>query len=84
MQKNVLDYLKNSVCKFPDKLAFSDDKISYTYSQLNKCAKIIAQEIMNGRDIKNSPIVVLVDRSVNSLASFFRCFVFWQLLRSYR
>ncbi len=71
LQKNVLEYLEESARRYPDKLAFTDDKIERTYSQFLQEAQRIGTMLIHEVDCLNSPIAVLVDRRVSSLEAFF-------------
>lgn len=68
---NVLEYLEESEKKFPNKIVFADEKNSISYEHLKTNAKKIGTQILN--QTKNStkkPIVVFVDRNIESLVSF--------------
>lgn len=67
MQRNVLDYLENSVKKYPNKVAFVDDNNKYTFKQFANTAKRVASGIAKRTTDINKPIIVLVDRNVHSL-----------------
>ena len=68
---NVLEYLEASESKFPDKIVFADEKSSITYSELKQHAKKIGTRILNQTtNTSKSPIVVFVDRNIESLVSF--------------
>lgn len=69
MQINVLEYLENTVKKYPNKLAFTDVNNKYSFKQFDNLAKSIATGIVKKIVKVNSPIVVLVDRNVESLIS---------------
>ncbi len=71
MQRNVLEYLEDSVKKFPNKIVYADENIQMTFKELKKNAQNIGMQIVNHVDKINSPIVVFVDRDVESLVSFF-------------
>ena len=69
---NVLQYLESSAKKFSNKIAFADQKNQITFSCLNQHSKLVGSEIFretNGQIRK--PIVVFVDRNIESLVSFF-------------
>lgn len=70
MQRNVLEYLENSAKNYPNKIAYTDENIEMTFSELKENAKNIGMQISNIIDNMNSPIVVLVDRNVDSLVAF--------------
>jgi D-alanine--poly(phosphoribitol) ligase subunit 1 len=71
MQYNVLDYLENSAKRVPNKPAFADDKKNLTYASLQMQSKSIGYAINQalGGVVKH-PIVVFVDRNIESLVSF--------------
>ena len=70
MQKNVLEYLENTVKKYPDKIAFSDEKKSYTFLEFQMAAKRLATSICSKTNEINKPIAVIVNRNVESLICF--------------
>lgn len=69
MQTNVLEYLENSVKKYPNKIAFSDANSEYSFKQFDDLAKRVASGIIKKTTSFNKPIIVLVDRNVESLIS---------------
>ena len=71
MNTNVLQYLESSVNKVPNKIAFTDKKNQISYKELSYSSKRIGSEIYrktNGQI--RQPIVVFVDRNIESLVSF--------------
>lgn len=70
MFTNVLDYLKNSAQKLPEKTALSDSKSSVTYRELDVLSDNIGSAIISKTQSKNSPIVVFIDRNIESVISF--------------
>jgi len=71
MQYNVLDYLEQSALQVPEKAAFADDKKVIAYHQLQQQSKSIGYALskkLNGAIRK--PVVVFVDRNIESLVSF--------------
>ena len=70
MQKNVLEYLENSVQNYPDKIVFADSEKEYTYKDFANAAKKVAVAINNMVSVNNKPIAVFVDRNVESLIGF--------------
>ncbi|MCT4596771.1 MAG: amino acid adenylation domain-containing protein [Vallitalea sp.] len=71
MNVSVLEYLRNSVLKAPNKVAFSDSNRNITFNDLNVGAKKIATrliEINNGK--KNIPIAIYLGKNVESILSF--------------
>lgn len=70
MLTNVLDYLDNSVKLYGEKTVFSDNKNQVTYNELNKFARSIGSAIIEKTAAKNSPIIVFIDRNIESVISF--------------
>ena len=70
MLTNVLDYLDNSVRLYGDKVVLSDSKHEVTYNELNAQAKAIGSAIIGKSGTKNSPVVVFIDRNIESVISF--------------
>lgn len=71
MQTSVIEYLINSAKKYPDKIAFRDEKCAVTFGELDKKAKQIAGMIINRfGPVKNVPIAVYMEKSVNCIVSF--------------
>jgi len=71
MINNVAEYLHESAKKYPKKVAFKDEQKEITFSELDKKAGDIASVIhaMLG-DIKNEPIAVYMEKSVDCLTAF--------------
>ena len=66
----VVDYLIGSAKAYPDKMAFSDEEKQITYAQLlDKVQRIGTALIQNVQKV-NEPIVVLIDRNVESISAF--------------
>ena len=65
--KSVIEYLDNSAQRFPDKVAYSDDITEITFSSLSEAVNSIGSNLYSSLRARNTPIVVLVDRDVNSV-----------------
>ena len=71
MIKNVIEYLINSAERYPDKIAFEDEDRKITYADLNYEAKKVACFIIERcRNIKNQPIIVYMEKSVECIVAF--------------
>jgi amino acid adenylation domain-containing protein len=70
MITNVLDYLDASAARFPDKIAFGDDKTTLTFSQLRDKARR-SGTYLAGRIAPNSPVAVFMEKTPDCLAAFF-------------
>ena len=69
---NVLEYLEESARKYPNKVAFADDKTSITYADLVEKAKGFGSYLASNIPAR-SPIAILGDKSVEAIVSFFAC-----------
>jgi len=70
MQINVLEYLEDTVVRYPDKTAFTDGSRSLTFRQLSNSAKAIGTFLAQsgyGRE----PIVVCMKKQPETVAAFF-------------
>ena len=47
MKTNILEYLYDAADKYPDKCAFFDEQISYTYSHVLEQSKAIGTKLIN-------------------------------------
>ena len=69
MIRNVLEFLEKSAACYPEKEAFSDNKLSITYRQLEADAKAVGSALL-GLHKKNRPIVVYLDKNVACVTAF--------------
>ena len=69
MARIVTDYLEDSAEKYPDKVAFVDEKRCITFSQIRNEAYCVASSIINS-GINKQPILVYLDKSVECISSF--------------
>lgn len=69
MITNVLEYLENSAKRFPEKTAYADEKISYTYSGLLAEAKSIGTGLLEA-GVSAGPVIVYMDKSPKNIAAF--------------
>jgi amino acid adenylation domain-containing protein len=71
MTINVLEYLETSNLKFPNKTVFVDEDTQISYSTLTAYAKSIGTIILDKtNNASRQPIVVFVDRNIESLVLF--------------
>ncbi len=68
---NILDYLEATGKKFPEKIALADDNTTISFSELINNAKSIGSHLaeLSSRKVRQ-PIMVFVDRNVESIVSF--------------
>lgn len=70
LQKNVLEYLEGSAARVPDKVAFSDERETFTFARLAACARGLGSALAALSPRHNAPVCVLVERSAATLAAF--------------
>ena len=70
--KNVAEWLDHSASKYPDKVAFSNGKYEFTFSQLQHYAKAIGSELAR-RGLFKKPIVIAIDKEPKAIACFLGC-----------
>lgn len=69
MITNILEYLKNSVERYPSKIAFKDKDNMLTFQQTDDIAKQIGTYI-GAKYSPNSPVIVVMDKTVFAVATF--------------
>ena len=69
MVRNVLEFLENSAARFPEKEAFSDNKVSITYRELEAGAKAVGTALLDLQK-KNRPVVVFLDKNTACVTAF--------------
>lgn len=67
--KLVTDYLDISAERYPDKIAFSDNKQEITFSELQVQAYHIAESLIH-KDFFKQPVAIYLDKSVQCVAAF--------------
>ncbi len=70
MQNNVLNYLNGIVTKKPQKTAFSDGTVSYTFEEVYKRCRSIGS-FLSSEQIYKKPIVVFMQKSPQEITAFF-------------
>lgn len=70
MITNVLDYLDASAARFPDKIAFGDEKTTLTFAQLRDLARR-GGTYLAGRVVPNMSVAVFMEKTPECLAAFF-------------
>lgn len=70
MQTNVLEYLEHTVERLPDKIAFADEKESYTFRQVYDNSRSIGSALLKlGAD--REPVVVYMEKRPSTITAFF-------------
>lgn len=71
MNKNIIEYLKDSAGKYPNRVAMVDDKRKITFAELDYEARQIADAITrNCGNITNQPIAVYMEKSIECITAF--------------
>ena len=65
----IIEYLRHSVQRFPEKTAFIDERQALTYAQLYDAVRRIATGLLQRTTAVNQPIAVLIDRNVESVCA---------------
>ena len=70
MTTNVLDYLDASAARYPDKIAFGDERTTLTFAQLRDLSRR-GGTYLAGRIGTNLPVAVFMEKTPECLAAFF-------------
>ena len=70
MQKNILEYLENTVVKCPDKVAFANEEMGLSFAQTYNIARRIGSFI-HAEGYYKQPVVVFMQKHPTTLATFF-------------
>lgn len=70
MNYNVLNYLDETVKKYPEKLAYADDELSLTFSMVDGISKSIGTFI-GAKGMFKEPVIVYMKKSPRTIATFF-------------
>lgn len=70
MYKNILQYLEATVCRCPDKLAFSDGETGMSFAELHSSARAVGTALCR-RGVSSRPVAVFMKKSPAALAAFF-------------
>lgn len=70
MQKNVLEYLEETVKRFPDKTAFSDGTCDISFSELYSDAQSVGSFIAKA-GFYGEPVAIMMDKHPKTMAAFF-------------
>ncbi len=70
MQTNVLEYLEQTAPRLPDKVAFADDSMQITFSQLSRNARAIGTALLKD-GLYGEPVVVFMEKSPAAVNAFF-------------
>ena len=66
---SITDYLNHTAEKFPEKIAFVDEKRAITFSELRMEARKVAS-VLIGMGVRRQPVAVFLDKSASCVAAF--------------
>ena len=66
---SITDYLNHTAEKFPEKIAFVDEKRAITFSDLRMEARKVASVLIR-MGVRRQPIAVFLDKSASCVAAF--------------
>lgn len=69
MEKSILSYLERSEQKFPDKIAFSDNKYELTYHELVNSARSVGSFLIEKIGIRKA-VAVYMEKGARNVAAF--------------
>ncbi len=69
MQTNILQYLEETVKKFPNKVAFADEDFSLSFTELFDQSRSIGSYLIS-QDCYKEPVVVFMNRHPKAIAAF--------------
>jgi len=70
MQTNVLEYLEHTVKRVPDKVAFANEEMGLTFSQVYTQARAVGS-FLHSQGLYKKPVVVFMKKHPNTLVAFF-------------
>ncbi len=73
MKTNIVEFLNEAASEYPQKCAYFDEEISYSYERLQNEAKAIGTKLIRKAGSKCHPILIYMDKSPAVIAAFFGC-----------
>lgn len=70
MQRNILEYLEQTVLHLPDKIAYSTGEEHLTFGELSHAAKAVGSFLL-GRGLSREPVVIYMEKHPKEVAAFF-------------
>ncbi len=70
MQNSVVQWLEATAKRFPDRIAFVDEKKQYTWDELRRTGLSIAEEINAALQGHKLPVAVYMEKSADMLAAY--------------
>ncbi|MCD7883073.1 MAG: amino acid adenylation domain-containing protein [Lachnospiraceae bacterium] len=69
MQRNILEYLENTVQRFPDKTAFASESVQMSFAEVSCAAKSIGTGLAQ-KGFAGEPVVIYMTKSPQMIAAF--------------
>ena len=73
MKINILEYLEEAAAKYPDKCAYFDEEMEYTYSRILADSKAVGTKLIAKLGVKCRPVLIFMEKSPRTLAAFWGC-----------
>ena len=70
MQRNVLEYLEQTVCRVPDKIAYANEEMGLTFAEVYRQARGIGS-FLHREGLYKQPVVVFMKKHPNAIVAFF-------------
>ena len=71
-QKNILEYLENTVARCPDKVAYADNDSELTFAQVSNNSRAVGSALCR-KGFMNEPVVVYMPKKPDTVAAFYGC-----------
>ena len=69
MQRNILEYLEQTVLRCPDKVAFANENVGLTFSEVFRCARAVGSAL-NREGFYKQPVIVFMKKHPKVLTAF--------------
>lgn len=72
MKKNVLKYLEESAKKYPNRCAYKDGSVTYTFAQVYHLARVLGSRLGGLKKLRTSPkpVAVMMEKSASAIVGF--------------
>ena len=70
MKTNILEYLEDAAKRLPDKCAYFDEEISYTYGHMLSEVRSIGTKLIKKLNVKCRPVLIYMEKSPAVLSAF--------------
>lgn len=76
MIKSITDYLDITCNKYPEKISFAENEnVFITYKDFVLKSKVIGSNIVEEYNLFKMPIMVFIDKSINTTFIYVWCFI---------